>query len=283
MAVLTASLPASEDRVKGFHEGYLGFLSNNGEEYYAGGLVGLVKSTGEPNMLDDAADRAYLGRVTKRLTGDGTEDTEIMMGPYIVRDLTVAGYSSAAKNWEPVYAPTDNPGTKDTAGDLTLTRPADDAVLVGFTVRYRSSNKGDVLFIGGLHAAIMSMSSGKGKELVFLGSYPGSATTAANLAASIILYGHGKITGFYAISDGDMAGSSAAATVNLELGGTNLTGGVISLTEANTATQGAKVSASAITDGNEFFDGDSLDVEYTVSSAFSAGRFMLFMEIERLP
>ena len=47
------------------------------------------------------------------------------------------------------------------------------------------------------------MSSGKGKELVFLGSYPGSATTAANLAASIILYGHGKITGFYAISDGE--------------------------------------------------------------------------------
>ena len=53
-------------------------------------------------------------------------------------------------------------------------------------------------------------------------------------------------------------------TLNLELGGVDLTGGVLSLGFGNIdalADVDNKISATAITAGNEFNDGDLLDVE----------------------
>jgi len=65
--------------------------------------------------------------------------------------------------------------------------------------------------------------------------------------------------------------AAKATTLNLEIGTTNLTGGVVALTSANCTPLGAKVAGSAITDGNTFASGDTLSIEASSTTAFSEG------------
>jgi len=64
---------------------------------------------------------------------------------------------------------------------------------------------------------------------------------------------------------------SKAATLNLEIGTTDLTGGVVELTSANCTPLGKIVAGSAITDGAAFTDSDSISVEASSVTAFAEG------------
>jgi hypothetical protein len=69
--------------------------------------------------------------------------------------------------------------------------------------------------------------------------------------------------------------------LNLEIGTTNLTGGVLGLTSANTNTLGVVVSSSAITAGNTYAPGALLSIEgATGAGAFAEGSGILHVEIE---
>ena len=256
------------------------FDVKNSQQVYYGGLAGLEKSSGHIVPLSESAGLGYIGRTNANILGDTSaspiKDVEINLGAYIKKNIVVAGYTSAAKNWELVYAGTDNPDE-----DLTLTRPSADAQPVGLTVQYVSSGYGDVLFFGGLLASIISLCSGKGRELVNLGRFPLDSADG-DLFTGLPLYGRGKIVDFFGFCDGDGAGASATSDINLELGGTNLTGGVITCALADAQTQGKKVSGTSITAANEFSDGDTLDGEIVSSTAFTAGLINLFIVIDRL-
>jgi hypothetical protein len=74
--------------------------------------------------------------------------------------------------------------------------------------------------------------------------------------------------------------AAKAATLNLEIGTTNLTGGVISLTSANCTPLGAVVDGTAITAGNTFTSSDSISVEASSVTAFQEGEGVLLVVIQ---
>jgi len=85
----------------------------------------------------------------------------------------------------------------------------------------------------------------------------------------------GSITKFSFIVTTPVTTASKAATLNLEIGTTNLTGGVLSLTSANCTPLGAVVDATAITANNTFTSTDSISVEASSVTAFTEGAGVL--------
>lgn len=75
---------------------------------------------------------------------------------------------------------------------------------------------------------------------------------------------------------------SKLATLNLEIGSTNLTGGVVSLTSAACTPMGAKVAGTAITAGYTGTATDTISVEASAVTAFVEGDGVLLVKIRNL-
>lgn len=75
-------------------------------------------------------------------------------------------------------------------------------------------------------------------------------------------------------------GALAAAAINLEIGTTNLTGGVVSLALATCTPMGALTEGTAVTGGNLFDKDDTISVEASTVTAFTAGNGTLIVEYE---
>lgn len=65
--------------------------------------------------------------------------------------------------------------------------------------------------------------------------------------------------------------AAKAADLNMEIGTTNLTGGVVGLTSANCTPKGAVVAGTAITAANSFTATDTLSIEAANVTAFVEG------------
>lgn len=90
----------------------------------------------------------------------------------------------------------------------------------------------------------------------------------------------GKIGRVRAVCEKAVSTGAKAATINLEVGTTNLTGGVIAL--SGTYALGAVVAGTAITGGGSFKPGDTVSVEASGVTAFTEGRFRFVAELYRL-
>jgi Ca2+-binding RTX toxin-like protein len=73
--------------------------------------------------------------------------------------------------------------------------------------------------------------------------------------------------------------SDKVATLNLEIGSTNVSGGVLSLTSANCGTLGAVVNATTITENNVFDADDTISIEASGVTAFAEGEGVLLIVI----
>lgn len=74
--------------------------------------------------------------------------------------------------------------------------------------------------------------------------------------------------------------ASKAASLNLEIGSVDLTGGVVALTTANCGTKGAVVAGSSITGNNTFDETDTISVEASSVTAFVEGSGVLMIHLE---
>lgn len=93
----------------------------------------------------------------------------------------------------------------------------------------------------------------------------------------------GKITRVaFAITD-PATTASKATTLNLEIGTTNLTGGVIALTSANSTPLGAVIAGTSITGANTFTASSTISVEASSTTAFAEGEGVLLITIESSP
>lgn len=73
--------------------------------------------------------------------------------------------------------------------------------------------------------------------------------------------------------------AAKAATLNLEIGTTNLTGGVVSLTSANCTPLGAVIAGTAVTAANSFGPTDTLSVEAASVTTFVEGAGVLLVTV----
>jgi hypothetical protein len=78
-------------------------------------------------------------------------------------------------------------------------------------------------------------------------------------------------------------GAGATQTINMEIGSTNLTGGVVNPTEANTATQGALVAGTAVTANNVGTAASTISIEVAAGGTiFTAGTGILLVKVMNL-
>lgn len=73
--------------------------------------------------------------------------------------------------------------------------------------------------------------------------------------------------------------AAKAATLNMEIGTTDLTGGAVALTSANCTPLGAVVAGSAVTAANSFTATDTISVEAASVTAFAEGAGVLLVTV----
>jgi hypothetical protein len=91
----------------------------------------------------------------------------------------------------------------------------------------------------------------------------------------------GTITDFIAIVQKAATTAAKAATINIEIETTDLTGGVLGLTSANMTPKGVQVASSAITAANVFSATQKISVEASGVTAFIEGSVWLMIGYTR--
>lgn len=166
-----------------------------------------------------------------------------------IKRYAVTGATSQADVGKLVYASDDNV--------LTLTKPATAFQPVGFVTKWWSSTLCDIRLFGMNGAYLLGLCGG-GTATWNIGIMSAGAP-AGNVLTGIVMPCHGKITEVYGSVVVDATDADVVQTVNLEIGGTNVTGGVVTWSFGDAV--GTKLAGTAVTAANEFHAGDLLDVE----------------------
>lgn len=112
---------------------------------------------------------------------------------------------------------------------------------------------------------------------------PSLTTSASELMTSYTPGFAFKILAVDAIVETPGTGVGATMTINLEINTTNLTGGVVNPTLANTATAGALIAGTAVTANNTGTASDTLSIEVAAGgTVFTAGVVMLMIKIQNM-
>lgn len=90
----------------------------------------------------------------------------------------------------------------------------------------------------------------------------------------------GRVVGLEFVVDTKVTTAAKTLNLNVEIGSTDVTGGVLALTSANTATSGVVITSSAVTGTNTFTATDKISVEASNVSQFSEGDGMLYIVLE---
>lgn len=241
-------------------------------------------SQGYADDADDEAGLVFAGLLENpgglsSDTGDTSAspppEVTIPIVPTILERYAVTGASAQSDLLAPVYV-TDNQ-------TLTLTRPSDDAEVVGVVTKWHTSTTCDVLLFGLLAQLILGMAGGN-RQIFELGNYENAELNDGDIMTGMVMPFHGKFISLHGIVEQAFTGVSGTATLNLEIGGTNVTGGALVASTAAGGTVGTKLDASAITAANVFHEGDVVDLEVSSQGGTqTAGRVRVYAIVERLP
>jgi len=260
----------------------------NLEALVVSGFVALNRATAAqefakagPNLISTGV---VIGSPTTQegsLTGDGTKQV-VARGGFAIK-YPVTGASAVTDITKSVYAVDGQ--------TLSLTKPAADAVPVGFVQEWLSGTT-CMVYLYSLAEALLVSQVAISQD-VFLTRVPSKsleATTAQDLLTARTFRGHFLIDKFYAVSAGHDTGIVAGAQIlNLEIGAVNVTGSDLTLGFASVdgdADLGTitSVTCSAL---NEVHDGDTVSVERqsggTGFTAAKVGAYDLFMSVAALP
>jgi len=222
-----------------------------------------------------------LGSSVTGTTGDTTASPIVRVGidteRRVVHSCPVTGLAGTiddVQRW--VYA------TADGTFDVTLPA-APNRLPVGIITDFLTSTTADVLFFSYSDLLIVAMCGG-GVTTWMMGTISAELASTGNMLTGIVAPCHGVIQEAYAICVSEPTDSDVSIAVNLEIGGTNVTGGVITLAAADVI--GEKKAGTSITVSTSIMHaGDLIDVEGTVTSAGTAkdGVYNLYAVYTREP
>lgn len=239
----------------------LGPVVQSGAVIYGSALMALGHPThatsgkrGLAYPFNDEAGAIPLGFADQPLTGDGSLRASIAAGSSIRRVAVTGASSAAASNGKWVFATDD--------GTFTLTKTVPN-IPVGIVVDWVVSTTAWVYFLSFGELLAIQAAGGIHRQ-VLLGVVTAGAATG-NVATGIVAPCHGLITEVYGIVIVEPTDADVVQTINLEIGGTNVTGGVVTF-QFDSAV-GAKLAGSAVTAANEFREGDLIDIETVATVA----------------
>jgi hypothetical protein len=126
-----------------------------------------------------------------------------------------------------------------------------------------------------------SLAAGAGVHTVSL------PVTLANVASGDVLtnytpgYAFKVLATHFAVTTA-VTTASKAATLNLEIGTTDVTGGSVALTSANCTPLGAVVAGSSVTAANTGTSSDTISVEASGVTAFAEGAGVLLIRLQNM-
>lgn len=217
------------------------------------------------------------GSVTGDTSATPVPTHDVAIEGYILEAVDVAGAETIADVGSVVFLN----NTDDLKADLTLTRPTR-GLAFGRIVKFRSDSSFDVRVYG---MAELDALQGVGRrEIVELGTYANAELADGDIATGLELPYRAKIISLHGQVLEAFTGSGGTASVNLEIAGTNVTGGVLVVSTAAGGTVGTVLDASAITAANVLSEGVALDVEVaSAGGTQTEGMVRLYMVVERLP
>ena len=263
----------------------------NAEALVPWALASLNRTLGRFEFADDASDLIPAGLVLgeryglESLTGDaGGTYGAVVRGGIILEEVPVTGASAITDIGKFVYA---------TDGQtLTLTKPAV-GVPQGIVTKWYTSTTCDVYLFDMVESIIISSLCNQPTAYKSFGTFPTNAIQG-NVAATLhteTAKEHYKFVSLHALPKAyDDAVVAGAQTLNLQIGATDVTGGVLTLGFASfdaTADMGTIINATAITADNEVHIGDTVILELagggTGFTADAAAAVEIYAVIERLP
>lgn len=257
------------------------YVVENADTTYAGSMTSL--KAGYLRPYQGTAGEQPVGRaiVEGSVLGDTSASPKptqsVAMVDEIVEAVAVSGASTIADVGKVVYLN----DTDDLKADLTLTRPTR-GIPYGVIEKFNSSTSFDVLRFG--RTTLLAMQGTGTREMMPLGTFANAALINGNIATAIVMPFHGKFVSLHGMVETAFTGSGGTADINLEIGGTNVTGGVLTVSTAAGGTIGTKLDATAITAANEFNEGSTVDVEVAnTGGTQTAGSVRLYAIVERLP
>lgn len=271
----------SADTVRRMRSGITGAIQIiNAEVIYAGSYLALASqshttaaSRGRVDVFNDTGGMAPLGFANKGATGDTSAspivEAEVELGGGVVESVAVTGASAATDVGRLVYMTDDN--------TFTLTRPTT-GVAIGVVIRWQTSTTCDVLLFSFAELCILAL-GGSGQELWNLGYFDANTVAVGNIRTGIAAPYHGAFLEVFGIVDVAPAGSGGTAAINLEIGGTNVTGGVVTIATGDSKSD--KKAGTSITAANVFHEGDLIDIEASSVVDMTAGAFSLYAVVER--
>jgi hypothetical protein len=186
-------------------------------------------------------------------------------------DVAVTGAANKADVLKPIFL-SDNQ-------TMTLTRPAK-GELVGYTMEYKGDAKFDVLLLG----LAERLAANSQAELIYLGQLDFSTVANGNLRTAFPMPFHGKILEIFGMVAEVMVGSGGTILINAEIDGTDVTGGVVTMSTAAGGTLGTKLAGTAVTAANVFREGSALDIEgASAGGTRTSGILELYARVQRLP
>lgn len=212
---------------------------------------------------DDTEGLIPMGFALQQVTGDTSAtpipSAEIDVSDRVVKNHAVTGLGGVFGDvGRLVYAVDD--------GAYTLTRPTTVGYPAGMVIGFVSSTNADVLFFGLSTLCAMAMPFG-GRYVWYLGDVAGGSVTGAGPTGILCTF-HGRITEVFGIVSNGITDADADLDVNLEIDGTNVTGGVVEWVTADA--NGAKKAGTAVTAENVLHEGDLVDIEVVANTASTA-------------
>ena len=243
------------------------YLMGGSRDHGTAGVIGRARA------WNDEVGAIPLGFATQRKTGDTAAspivEAEIDLAGRVMKNIAVTGLGgTVADNFRVVYMTDD--------ATFTLTRPTLGHP-VGIVTKWISATNADVYFFGFGELCAIGF-AGAGRQSVLIGIVNG-VESAGNHATGWVAPYHGRILSTYGIVFEPITDADATATFNLEIGGTNVTGGVITWATADVL--GDNKAGTAVTAANVFHEGDLIDVECAAGTAGTAadGYMAVYMDV----
>lgn len=238
---------------------------NRGRLYPFNDAAGVI-----PFGLMDGGGGSGTSQGADSVVGDATYNNmaAVILDGFVAENVSVTGTTAVTDVGKLVYMTDDDV--------MTLTRPTV-GVPLGMVTAWRATTMCDVLFFP-VTTIISIIMAGCGQAIWCLGTVFADHATGQVLTGIKAPYS-GRIIDFYAICTVDPADVDVSIALNLEIGGVDVTGGVVTLAAADT--KGLIKNGTAITGANKFSEGDAIDVEavQTTAGTASDGLYTLFLEV----
>lgn len=127
-----------------------------------------------------------------------------------------------------------------------------------------------------------TLAAGVGIETLLIPVTLAQIAGAGDVLTTITLGYKFKLLSFNAFVVEAVTTAAKAATLNLEIGTTNVTGGTIALTSANCTPLGATVAGAAITAANTGSSSATVSVEAASVTAFAEGAVVLQVRVQNM-